>query len=604
MSDSDDDGDDGLALLVGSSFARRAKPSQPPPLEEEQPIAAVKSNSLHEVTAEPSKGLGMQLAGTTNPVDDLWWSESIAWDASCASDTSSLPLPPPPLHAAHLEIRRFRHLIALRHTFRELCSAVPLSSHRPPINALERWRFSCKWQEDSAATADPLLPSGGSQPADVALGSDLTRAGLSTEAADELVAAIRSASCAAVADVCALRASLDNASTPPAALPALMCETHPGGVLRLRLDDSSNRASIGTATADGSSAATDAAAGAGAAGAGAAAGATEVSVRVTQAALNKLRTLHARHRPNETTSASTDATAEDAGAFTGAPADRWTDFDARVFAVLLRYEAIGGAGFQAALGGNVFRALQSSIATNFECFASPLNCYYGHYCSAFPDVDAPFGSRGSFTSFAPIRGSYEANPPFVDGIIDEMATRLLAHLERAEAANEPLCFTVVLPGWADNAGYCALLASPFLRRTLLVAAADHGYIDGAQHARPRAYRLSTYDTRIFVLQTATHLRDCPLTDEGMTRVETTLAECTPSADGHVRPRSQGDEEDEEEEDDCKDDKPGGGGEGAAASASGGGGSHAPLGGAVDARDAPACLRATHHRKKRRRKGGK
>eukprot|EP01049_Picozoa_sp_SAG25_P026551 SAG25_NODE_13285_length_269_cov_0.605882_2_plen_35_part_01 len=31
--------------------------------------------------------------------------------------------------------------------------------------------------------------------------------------------------------------------------------------------------------------------------------------------------------------------------------------------------------------------------TDFELFASPLNCRYRRYCSAFRDTDAPFGSQ-------------------------------------------------------------------------------------------------------------------------------------------------------------------------------------------------------------------
>ena len=51
-----------------------------------------------------------------------------------------------------------------------------------------------------------------------------------------------------------------------------------------------------------------------------------------------------------------------------------------------------------------------------------------------------------------------------------------------------------------------------------MAAADHGYVDGAQHVRPRAYRASTYDTRLFVLQSDAHAAAHPLDDEAMARV--------------------------------------------------------------------------------------
>jgi hypothetical protein len=81
--------------------------------------------------------------------------------------------------------------------------------------------------------------------------------------------------------------------------------------------------------------------------------------------------------------------------------------------VLLRYHALQGHGFQAAAGEHVFRALLQHVGASMECFASPLNCHFAPFCSAFPDTDAPFGSLGDFFTFHPSRGSFQANPPFV-----------------------------------------------------------------------------------------------------------------------------------------------------------------------------------------------
>lgn len=53
-----------------------------------------------------------------------------------------------------------------------------------------------------------------------------------------------------------------------------------------------------------------------------------------------------------------------------------------------------GTGLQGALPVTVFEALNRQFGVSFECFASPLNCYFKQFCSAFPDVDGFFGSRG------------------------------------------------------------------------------------------------------------------------------------------------------------------------------------------------------------------
>lgn len=53
-----------------------------------------------------------------------------------------------------------------------------------------------------------------------------------------------------------------------------------------------------------------------------------------------------------------------------------------------------GTGLQGALPVTVFEALNRQFGVSFECFASPLNCYFKQFCSAFPDIDGFFGSRG------------------------------------------------------------------------------------------------------------------------------------------------------------------------------------------------------------------
>ena len=111
-----------------------------------------------------------------------------------------------------------------------------------------------------------------------------------------------------------------------------------------------------------------------------------------------------------------------------------------------------------------------------------------------------------------------------------MAARLLNLLEVAEAAGRALCFAVVLPGWTDCEGYQRLhAAARWLRSTLLVAASDHGFVDGGQYARPHSKRESPYDTRLFVLQTDAHAAAWPVADSVMAELERAFALCTPSS---------------------------------------------------------------------------
>ena len=431
--------------------------------------------------------------------------------------------------------------------------------------------------------------------ADAALADDLERVGLPLGAATRLVAALRRHSVALAEGICRLAGCLGR-------LPAAQTERPPpihsapadeaGTTLRLSLrpaeievgwqhiafskDGMSKRRVLEAAAAAVDEA--EAVAEAGAQGDDEAEDAhaelsaemsAEVSVLVTSAVVDKLRVLYARHlhrRSNATSSASSSSTAAGPAAVVDARLTAAT-FDARLFCCVLRYQSIGGTGFQAGLGGVVFRELQASLGCCFEGFASPLNTYYGAHCSAYVDVDAPFGSRGSFAAFEPSCGSLQLNPPFVPAIIDAMAERVIALLSAAQRAGAPLTFTIVLPGWTDCVGYQRLGGDadaadaaavdaaiadaaadadsnvhangrhPFLRASLLLAAADHGFVDGAAHRRPRTHRESPYDTRLFVLQTDAAAAEWPATAPVMARIRRAFASCTPSDEElrHVAP---------------------------------------------------------------------
>jgi hypothetical protein len=64
---------------------------------------------------------------------------------------------------------------------------------------------------------------------------------------------------------------------------------------------------------------------------------------------------------------------------------------------------------------SVFRCCARLLEATFEAYASPFTCYFRQYCGPFPDTDGYFGSRGRFTDFRPIEGSFVlASPPFCE----------------------------------------------------------------------------------------------------------------------------------------------------------------------------------------------
>lgn len=156
----------------------------------------------------------------------------------------------------------------------------------------------------------------------------------------------------------------------------------------------------------------------------------------------------------------------------------------RVWCALKRYQTyLGineGQATQMSLPVSVFECLQKHFEVSFECFASPFNSYFRQYCSAFADTDTYFGSRGPFLEFRPISGSFEANPPYCEELMEAMVN----HFERLLADSiEPLSFIVFLPEWRDpppNA-LIKLEGSHFKKRQVVVPAMEHEYRHGFQH---------------------------------------------------------------------------------------------------------------------------
>eukprot|EP00435_Cladocopium_sp_Y103_P002280 s1738_g1.t1 len=60
-------------------------------------------------------------------------------------------------------------------------------------------------------------------------------------------------------------------------------------------------------------------------------------------------------------------------------------FHQAALVLALRYQSLGGVGFQLALPASAWQVLEEDFGVEAECFASPLNCWFPHYCSAFPD---------------------------------------------------------------------------------------------------------------------------------------------------------------------------------------------------------------------------
>ncbi|XP_053309734.1 mRNA (2'-O-methyladenosine-N(6)-)-methyltransferase [Spea bombifrons] len=182
-------------------------------------------------------------------------------------------------------------------------------------------------------------------------------------------------------------------------------------------------------------------------------------------------------------------------------------FLSRVWCLLRRYQVMfgtaqyEGSGLQEALPVHVFQALHRIFGVTSECFASPLNCYFKQYCSAFPDTDGYFGSRGPCLSFFPVSGSFEANPPFCEELLDAMVT----HFENLlESSDQPLSFIIFIPEGRDPpiSALIRMENSRFKRHQLVLSAYQHEYRSGAQYVckRDELYYKAMHNTAVLFLQ--------------------------------------------------------------------------------------------------------
>jgi hypothetical protein len=204
----------------------------------------------------------------------------------------------------------------------------------------------------------------------------------------------------------------------------------------------------------------------------------------------------------------------------------------RLFAVLQRYRgATGyrpneGSGHHCATPPEVLNALRDNIGVEMECFASPFNSHFFHFCTAFGDTDVFFGSMGSFFTFFPVEGSFEVGPPFVEELMEEM--RL--HIEALIAASDrPLSFAIIIPEWTDPITPCIAKiyqnATGTLKRKIVVPKEAHVYHDGFQHTLRDTLFKPVHNTLVLVMQNEAGSRKWPVTDDVEKRILATWAAC-------------------------------------------------------------------------------
>lgn len=186
---------------------------------------------------------------------------------------------------------------------------------------------------------------------------------------------------------------------------------------------------------------------------------------------------------------------------------RFDLFLSRAWCLVRRYQTMFGTkageglGLQGALPVPVFECLHRVFGVTLECFASPLNCFFKQYCSAFADTDGYFGSRGPFLDYHPVSGSFEVNPPFCEELMEATVDHIESLLGESP---EPLSFIVFVPEWRDppTEALVRLETSRFKKSQVILPAQEHEYRNGFQHlcAKAEMNMKSVHGTLVCFLQ--------------------------------------------------------------------------------------------------------
>ena len=199
--------------------------------------------------------------------------------------------------------------------------------------------------------------------------------------------------------------------------------------------------------------------------------------------------------------------------------------------MVARYETLSGAsdGYQMAFPKSGFQWLRDHMGVTVECFASPLNVWNQRFCSVSVGTDRFFGSLGNFFAFSGIipvtgheidgsdGGSFEANPPFVESVMEHMARKMEILLNLYRESPVPYSFIVIVPGWDDDTcvSYQIMFNSDFCRPQrqykLVLAAKQHNYHPGMQQREMRDEQPSKVNTFVFFLQNDAGAKKWPIT---------------------------------------------------------------------------------------------
>lgn len=154
----------------------------------------------------------------------------------------------------------------------------------------------------------------------------------------------------------------------------------------------------------------------------------------------------------------------------------------KIFLMIYRYETlnlIAKETMQLSASDEYYLYIQKKFNVSIECFASPINSHLTKYFSAFPDVDKPFGSLGSFFDNGKkylenknISGSCDT-PYQINAI--ENNVKIIFDVLKKNNGKFKNTFIFVLPAWRDANYYNELKNSIYSKAFIEIPKEIHNY---------------------------------------------------------------------------------------------------------------------------------
>lgn len=159
-------------------------------------------------------------------------------------------------------------------------------------------------------------------------------------------------------------------------------------------------------------------------------------------------------------------------------AEKYPKYISYAFALNIRYNYLKLLNHGLA---RTFDKMGYKTSDSTEGFASAFNHYFDRFCSAFPDLERPFGSMGSFFDNSNWE-TYEVyvNPPFDEVLMENAFERIYKYLQESK---EPHKFYFTIPNWDTFPALDKLKKSEWTTSVVIHKKGDLPFIDYMNNKR-------------------------------------------------------------------------------------------------------------------------